>query len=233
MKPVFRLLAPLLLCAANASAEVRQSAADGFFVALSTPLAATPAKAWAGLLQMPHWWSGEHTFSGQATNLSLTAEAGGCFCERWKGGSVEHGRVTMALPERLLRLDAALGPLQEFALKGSLSFWIRPGDDGASRLEVEYRVNGAGASELDTFAPAVDAVLEEQVARLKRYIETGTPDAPVEPTQDGSAPAHAHAAARAAILEEWKKSAEASKTPAPAKRAPKQPATKPKGADGR
>ncbi|GAA0711177.1 hypothetical protein [Dokdonella soli] len=222
----FRLSMALLamIVGDNAHAEVKQSAADSFLVTFSEPITATPAKAWTGIAQVQHWWSSEHTWSGKAENLSLKAEAGGCFCERWPGGSVEHGHVIMALPDKLLRLDSALGPLQEFALKGILNFWIRSGDDGATRLDVEYRVNGAGSSGLDAFAPKVDEVLGAQVARLVRYIDTGNPEAPTAPANTD-----AQAASRATILEEWKKSAEqsnadASKASAP----PHRPVTKKK-----
>ncbi|WP_395680137.1 SRPBCC domain-containing protein [Dokdonella sp.] len=205
MKLRYGLPLSLLAIAGVAHAEVRQSAADGFLVVLSEPVAATPAKAWAALVQPQRWWSDEHTWSGKAANLSLKPEAGGCFCERWTGGSVEHGRVVMALPPQLLRLEAALGPLQEFALKGVLTFRIDSGDDGATTLALEYRVNGASASGLDAFAPQVDEVLGQQFARLVRFVANGNPDAPppvAPPAVD------AGAARRAGIMEEWKKSAE-------------------------
>lgn len=195
--------------AAIAHAEVKQSAADSFLITFSNPVVATPAKTYAAIAQPQSWWSNEHTWSGKASNLSLKAEAGGCFCERWKDGSVEHGRVIMALPEKVLRLDTALGPLQEFSLKGILSFWIKTGDDGATQLVVEYRVNGASNSGLDTFAPNVDEVLGEQVARLVRYIDSGNPEAP--PKEEPKGQANVDADARAAVLEEWKRSAEAAK----------------------
>jgi uncharacterized protein YndB with AHSA1/START domain len=197
----------LSMCISVAHAEVKQSAPDSFFITFSNPIAATPAKTYTALAQPQLWWSSEHTWSGKAANLSLKPEAGGCFCERWKEGSVEHGRVIMALPDKLLRLDSALGPLQEFALKAILSFWIKTADDGATQLVVEYRVNGASASGLDKFAPGVDEVLGAQVARLVRYIDSGNPEAPpVPPVVKEDKPA-----ARAAILEEWKRSAEAAK----------------------
>lgn len=167
-----------ILYAAGAAAEVKQSAADSFFLSYSTPVSASTAKAYTDITQVQRWWSSEHTYSGKATNLGLKAEAGGCFCERWSGGSAEHGRVIMALPGKLLRLDTALGPLQEFALKGILSFWIK-NEDGATSLTVEYRVNGVASSGLDALAPSVDEVLGAQVDRLKRYIGTGNPEAPV------------------------------------------------------
>lgn len=229
MKSIRLAVIAALLAPCATQAEVRQAAVDGFFVASSVTVAATPAKAYAAVVAVPAWWSDEHTWSGRAANLSLKAEAGGCFCERWSGGSAEHGRVLMALPGNLLRLDAALGPLQELALKGILSFWIRDGDDGATRIDVEYRVNGSETSGLDALAPQVDEMLAAQAERLKRYIDTGKPDAPVaaetaaDPRPD---------AARAALLEQWKHEAEAAKAgeaktgtgkpakPKPAKREP-------------
>lgn len=193
-------------------AEVRQPAADSFLVAFSEPVAATPAKAYADLAQVQRWWDSEHTWSGKAANLSLKPEAGGCFCERWKDGSVEHGRVVMALPGKLLRIETALGPLQEFALKGILDFWTRTNDDGSTRLEVDYRVNGASSSGLDQFALKVDGVLGAQVARLVRYIDTGNPEPPA-----AASPAQQSEEARAALLAEWAAQAAAAKSADPKK----------------
>lgn len=219
---VFALI--LLFSATCAHAEVKQSAADSFFITFSESVSATPARTYAAIAQPQAWWSNEHTWSGKAANLSLKPEAGGCFCERWKDGSAEHGRVIMALPDRLLRLDSALGPLQEFSLKGILSFWIKTDDSGATRLDVEYRVNGASSSGLDQFAPKVDEVLGAQFARLVRYIDSGNPEAPPAVKED-------HPDQRAAVLEEWKKSAETESAPGaskdkPAKAKPAKPESK-------
>ncbi|MEO7432345.1 MAG: hypothetical protein ABIR62_10010 [Dokdonella sp.] len=192
--------------ASQAIAEVKESAADAFLVTVEAITPATPAKVYAALTQPQLWWSSEHTWSGKAANLSLKAEAGGCFCEHWTEGSAEQGRVIMALPEKLLRLETALGPLQEFSLKGTLSFWLRPGDEGGTRLGVEYRVNGASNSALDTFAPDVDGMLGLQVGRLVRYLDSGNPDVPATPPVKEESESQKEA--RAAILEEWKKSAE-------------------------
>jgi len=167
----------LILHAAAATAEVKQSAPESFFLSYSTPVSASTAKTYADITQVQRWWNSDHTWSGKASNLSLKAEAGGCLCEKWSGGSAEHGRVIMALPGKLLRLETALGPLQELALKGVMSFWIK-NEDGATTLTVEYRVNGTTGSGLDGLAPSVDEVLGAQVDRLKRYIGTGNPEAP-------------------------------------------------------
>lgn len=210
-------LAALLLSPA-AHAAVQHAAADGFLVAFSEPVAAAPAKAWADLVQVQRWWSDEHTFSGDAAHLSLAASAGGCFCERWSAGSVEHARVLMALPQRLLRLEGALGPLQELALHGVLSFWIRTDEDGATRLDVEYRVNGSAASALEGYAPQVDAMLGEQVARLTRFIASGSPEPAIAAAQTPALPD----VARAQLLELWRASLLAEPAVAPPKPKPPQ-----------
>jgi len=68
---------------------------------------ASPAQLWQTVVQLPRWWSGQHTCSGQATNLSFDAQAGGCWCERWgDGNSVQHGQVVLVQPGRTLRVYA-------------------------------------------------------------------------------------------------------------------------------
>jgi uncharacterized protein YndB with AHSA1/START domain len=169
----------LLTLAPLAHAEVKESSADAFFLSYEGPVAAPTAKAYADIVQIGKWWNGEHTYSGKSVNLTLKPEAGGCFCERWKDGSVEHGEVLMAMPGKVLRVRTALGPLQERALTGILTFWLK-NDDSATTLTVEYRVNGASASGLDQLVPSVEEVLGDQVARLRRYIATGNPEPPAE-----------------------------------------------------
>lgn len=47
---------------------------------------ATDADAAYRLLGQPgRWWSREHSDSGDAANLSLEQQAGGCFCEKISG----------------------------------------------------------------------------------------------------------------------------------------------------
>ena len=171
------IVTPLLFVLGSAHAEVKLVTSDGFFLVFTQRLEATPAQVYAALPQVDRWWSSDHTYSGDAANLSLKAEAGACFCERWKDGSVEHGTVILALRDQLLRINTALGPLQGKAVTGVLNFQVKP-DNKATVLTVTFRVNGASASALDKDAPAVDKVLGEQVARLARFVETGKPAAP-------------------------------------------------------
>lgn len=164
---------------AGARGEVKSAAADGFVVVHTRRIEAAPAKVYAALPQIGRWWNGEHSYSGDSANLSLKAEAGACFCERWKDGEVEHGRVIMVMRDEVLRLQTALGPLQGRAVNGVLTFQLKPEDGAkATLLTLTYTVNGAGSSALDKSAAAVDGVLNEQVQRLGSFVETGKPAAP-------------------------------------------------------
>jgi uncharacterized protein YndB with AHSA1/START domain len=167
------LLAPLvlLLAATAARAEVKSATPDGFAIEHQAQLPFPPARVYAALGQVGQWWNDEHTFSGKARNLSLPLQAGGCFCERWRDGSVEHGRVLYARNGQVLRLQSALGPLQDMALTGILAFTLEP-KEGGTALLLSYRVHGPSGQQLDKLAPVVDGVLGDQFARLGKFLET-------------------------------------------------------------
>jgi len=138
-------------------AEVKFAAADGFLIEHRFEIAAPAAKVWESLLHPERWWPSDHTWSGKRESLSLVAEAGGCFCERWDGGTVEHGRVIMVMNGKLLRLRAALGPLQEMAIAGVITFELSE-SAGKTTLVATHRVSGDPAHKLDALAPIVDQV---------------------------------------------------------------------------
>jgi len=180
MRLCFARCGMLLAATLPVHAEVKSAAANGFVIVHSRRVEAPPAKVYAALPAVDRWWNAEHSYSGNAANLTLKAEAGGCFCERWPEGAVEHGRVVLAMRDQLLRLQAALGPLQARAVNGVLTFQLKPDEPSggkATLLTLTYTVNGASGSALDQSAPAVDRVLGEQFARLASYIETGKPTA--------------------------------------------------------
>jgi hypothetical protein len=156
------------------NAEVKQAAADSMLIEINAKIAAPASAVYDGIVHVERWWSSEHTYSGDAKNLSMSAEPGGCFCERWKDGAVEHGRVEMALRNQTVRLVAPLGPLQARAVNAVLTFQLAFAE-GVTSLALSYRVNGSSVSALDKSATAVDGVLTEAVERLKRLIETGKP----------------------------------------------------------
>lgn len=155
-----------------ARAEVKQSSDSSLLVEHRLTSAATPAAVYRAVGRVGQWWSSQHSFSGKAQNLSLALEAGGCFCERWSNGSVEHGRVVQTERGRLVRLQSALGPLLELAVGGVLSFALEPGEGGrGTTLRVTYRVSGDPSHGLSALAPVVDRVIGEQAGRLARFAE--------------------------------------------------------------
>src|SRR5262245_59802378 len=112
-----RWLVVIALVSSTARADVVDSAPNGFTVKAAIVVAAPAAKAWAALLEPRGWWDKNHTWSGDASNLSLDASTGGCFCEKLPaGGGVRHMTVVYADPGKLLRLTGGLGPLQDLAV---------------------------------------------------------------------------------------------------------------------
>lgn len=158
-------------------AEVVSAAADGFSVRDSLEISASPQQVYDAVVNATKsWWSSAHTFSGSSKNLSMDAVAGGCFCERWNGkAEVRHMTVVYADPGKTLRLSGGLGPLQSMGVAGSLTFeFVR--EESKTRLVMTYNVGGYSPDGLNKLAPIVDSVLLEQITRLKRFVETGSPD---------------------------------------------------------
>lgn len=164
-QPVLAALVLTFASVCPAVAAVKESADDR--IALESVATATrsPGEVYRLLVNPGRWWDGAHTYSGAATNLRLDARAGGCFCEKVGRGSIEHGRVIYADPGKLLRLDAALGPLQEMAVTGILTFKLEP-DGSGTRITMTYRVAGALTMKGGQLAPAIDQVMTGQLNRL-------------------------------------------------------------------
>lgn len=170
-----RIIGALLAaCVLPAAAELSEVSPAGFTSGFREELKASPEAAWKAIVALPQWWDDAHTYSGRAANLSLDAQAGGCWCERWgEGASVQHGEVVLVLPGRAIRVHANLGPLQELPVRGVLTI-VTSAQEGRTFLRLTYRVAGDGAG-LDKLAPAVDQVMALQFRRLKALIETGRP----------------------------------------------------------
>jgi uncharacterized protein YndB with AHSA1/START domain len=168
-------LIPVVAAAGPASAEVKSVAQNGFEVVSVATIAAPPDRVYAALGEVGRWWDSSHTFSRDAANLSLELRAGGCFCERLKdGGSVQHMQVVYAAPSAGLRLRGALGPLQMEGVDGSLSWTLKPGE-GGTNVTQSYVVGGYIRGGMEQWAPRVDRVLDEQLQRLKSYVEGKSP----------------------------------------------------------
>lgn len=163
----------LALAAGVARAEVTDRSAAGFEVVERTTIAAPPAKVWDTLLRPDRWWDSKHSWSGDAKNLSIDL-ASGCFCEKLPRGGVRHMTVTYADGASQLRMFGGLGPLQVTGAAGHLGVTLKPAAGGATEVVMTYDVGGYAKGGLaETFAGPVDQVLGQQLARLKRAVETG------------------------------------------------------------
>jgi len=181
-----RALAGLVLALASpvpAFAAVQDEAPNGFTVSETTEIAATPDRVYEALRAPQHWWSSAHTYSHDPANFTFDARAGGCWCETLPGGgSVQHMVVVNAIPGKLLRLRGALGPLQGMAVDGTLTWNARP-HANATELTLTYAVGGYAKQGFHDISQGVDSVLEDQIARLKQFVETGSPETPKQPVK--------------------------------------------------
>jgi uncharacterized protein YndB with AHSA1/START domain len=159
----------VLLASAPALAGVRSSAADGFTIVHEAYVARPAAQQWAALIDWGGWWPDAHTYSGKASNLELEIEADGELEEEWDGGVVLHGSVLQAQTDKLLRLSAALGPLQALPVTAILDVALKPEGSG-TRVVMTYRVGSPASADAARFAAPVDAVLAEAFGRLIRHV---------------------------------------------------------------
>jgi uncharacterized protein YndB with AHSA1/START domain len=176
MRNILAISLCILALASAARAEVVEQSAVGFRTRNVVEVTASPEAVYRALGEIGKWWNGAHSYSGKATNMTMPLSPGACFCETMgAGGGVAHGRVVAALPSRMLRIEAALGPLQNEAVSGALTFELKAKGTGTEIIQT-YHVGGMHPDRTKTFAPIVDGVVREQLTRLGRYVETGKPD---------------------------------------------------------
>lgn len=169
------LAAVIAALAGAARAEVVEISAAGFRLKSVNQVAAPPEKVLTAIGEIGRWWNGAHSYSGDASNLSMPLQAGACFCEKVPGGgSVQHGLVAAVMPQRgQVRVLAALGPLQDEGVTAALTFQFKA-KDGGTELVTTYNVGGAREAMIRS-ASGIDFVLTEAASRLKRYVESGKP----------------------------------------------------------
>jgi hypothetical protein len=176
----------LLASGPAALAEVTRYSETSFVINHSLQTKADRATTWAALIAPNKWWSASHTYSGDAANLYLDAQATGCFCEKLpkpadapagqRIGSVEHMHVVYADPQRgVLRMVGGLGPLQSEPVHGVLTITLRQ-REGGTRIEWQYVVGGAFSVKPEELAPLVDKVLGEQLDRLGKLLNAPAPE---------------------------------------------------------
>jgi len=160
----------LWLTAFPAAAEVVARHADGFTLRYAVALETTADDVRGSLADLPSWWDPAHTYTGEATRLSMTLEPGGCWCETLADGTVfRHATVISVDPEHQAVLHAPLGPLHETATRADLTYRWAPENKGWL-ISVDFVVEGPG---LGAAADAVDTVMQGGFDRFVRYVEYG------------------------------------------------------------
>ncbi len=167
-----------LMAAPRLSAEVLDASAVGFSTRHTVVIAAPRSEVYRRLVaDVGQWWNPDHTVSGNAENLYIEPRAQGCFCEvLGSDAGLVHMTVSFVNPGVMLRLSGGLGPLGLMGVAGNMTFEFDEVDSGTS-VTLRYAVGGYRPDGVDALAPAVDAVLVEQLERLKAYVESGTPEA--------------------------------------------------------
>ncbi len=149
----------------TARADVVASALDSFTVKHDVVVPLAPAAAYERLVRIAEWWDSAHSYSRDASHLTLDAKPGGCWCESLPGGGfVEHMHVLVAWPGVMLRMSGGIGPLQELGAGGVMTYALKAEGTG-TRVTVTYAVRGAAGS-LDKVSGPVDMVVGQG---LKRY----------------------------------------------------------------
>ncbi len=173
------IIAAIFLSSNAAVAEVNSQSDNGFSVFHITDVAAEPDEIWSKIILPNSWWSGEHSFSGDAENFYLEPKINGCFCEllidrdsevQKETGVVEHMRIIHIRDYEVLRMTGALGPLQSEAVNGTFTIAIKSNGDGTSKISFLYVVGGYMRLEIPKIAPAIDRVVGEQFGNLVELI---------------------------------------------------------------
>lgn len=149
-----------------ASAEVVSASDTGFKLKHEAVSTLEPAALWERLMEPSQWWDGEHSYSGDAANLSMGDTAGSYWREEWEGGSVIHGQVLMVMKGKQLVLSAPFGPLQA---TGAACIWtisLAPAANGGTKISSTHTVSGAAGNGLWELPEPVDFVMGNGIKRL-------------------------------------------------------------------
>ncbi|MYE24425.1 MAG: SRPBCC domain-containing protein [Gammaproteobacteria bacterium] len=175
MSPRVLALALAAVVATPLAAEVTVVDERGFVSEHELHIAAPPDRAFTALVdEIGAWWDPAHTYWGDSSRLTFECGFDLALCEDSEDGEgfARHMTVDSVRPGESLVLSGGLGPLQPLGVAASMSFRLRAAEQG-TRLDYRYIVNGR---DLEQLAEPVDRVQGEQLARLKRYVETGNPE---------------------------------------------------------
>ena len=162
-----------------AASKITAQSENGFAVFHAADVAAEPDEIWNKIILPNRWWSGKHSFSGDAENFYLEPKINGCFCEllvdrdsevQKETGVVEHLRIIHIRDYEVLRMTGALGPLQSEAVNGTFTIAMKSNGDGTSKISFLYVVGGYMRFEGPKIASSIDNVVGEQFSNLVKLI---------------------------------------------------------------
>lgn len=164
---ILATLALAVVTASPAAAEIVSRSENAFTLRFEGHSRLEPAHVGAVFSDVAHWWDPAHTYTGDAANLSLDLEPGGCWCEAMPDGSLfEHGRVRSVWWSEV-RIDAPFGPLREMATRAELVVtyaWV----DGVGVANWTFIVEGPGVGAM---AEPVDGVMGGGFARWIAHMD--------------------------------------------------------------
>lgn len=168
------VLGSAVFASSPAVSDVASAEANGFKIVTQAVVEASREDAWlAAIKDVDHWWSSDHTVSGDAGRLHIDAKPQGCFCEiLGKNAGVVHLTVTMVHPPTVLRMTGGLGPLGLMGVEGNMTWEFDEVDDG-TQITFTYTVGGYRSGGLDALAGPVDSVIAGALKRLQAYVNTG------------------------------------------------------------
>ena len=154
---------------APASAEVVSRSADGFVLRFESGMETTPEDMIATVSELPKWWDGAHTYTGDNDNLSLAFEPGGCWCETLADGTEFRHAAVVSITDDTVVFNAPLGPLNGKATKADMIFHIANANAGWL-VSIDFVVEGAG---LGAMADGVNGVMEQAFGRYVHHLQYG------------------------------------------------------------
>jgi hypothetical protein len=162
--------------AATAHANVVTTAPTGFVVEHHLELKIDAKTAYDRFTKIGSWWGSNHSFSGDAKNITIDTKPGGCWCETLpNGGFVKHMDVVHAAPGAMLVFSGGLGPLQFMGVAGSMTVSFQSDKAGITTVKLHYDVGGRDDKNFEDISKAVDGVLGEQLTRYGKFARSGKP----------------------------------------------------------
>lgn len=171
-----RLLLLLLLVPFISFSQVVSSDNHGFQLKIESHVNVEKTQAYQQFLKVNQWWHPDHTWFGNSQGLSITANVGGCFCERNDDKQAMHMTVSYVDPNNEVRMIGGLGPLQMLGVNGGMSWKFEAIDDTHTKITFHYQVVGFIDGGLTKLAPIVDQVQTIQLTRLTNLLNTGHVD---------------------------------------------------------